>query len=103
MFLTYNIISWTVFHRFLCAFCHYDINHVRVMAIAHGRKAESLVFCGLVGIMDPPRTSAITFAETMQVCARPWRETLTYNERPTSYQLRNIPFSRGRLSFILNF
>lgn len=43
---------------------------IRVMAIAHGTKAESLIFCGLVGIMDPPRTSAITFAETMQVRAR---------------------------------
>eukprot|EP00904_Undaria_pinnatifida_P004944 jgi/Undpi1/157/HiC_scaffold_1.g00154.m1 len=41
----------------------------RVMAIAHGTKAESLIFCGLVGIMDPPRTSAITFAETMQACS----------------------------------
>ncbi|CAM9587881.1 unnamed protein product, partial [Laminaria digitata] len=41
----------------------------RVMAIAHGRKAESLVFCGLVGIMDPPRTSAVTFADTMQACS----------------------------------
>lgn len=37
------------------------------MAIAYGKSIESLVFCGLVGIMDPPRQSAIHFVETMQV------------------------------------
>lgn len=81
VFVMYDMIAWMGFGligftSFPCAFWHDDI---RVMAIAHGRKAESLVFCGLVGIMDPPRTSAITFAETMQVCARRSRETLAYN------------------------
>lgn len=39
----------------------------RVMAVARGTRADSLFFCGLVGIMDPPRASAIKFAERMQV------------------------------------
>ena len=39
----------------------------RVMAVAYGKTAESLVFCGLVGIMDPPRPSAIEFVKTMHV------------------------------------
>lgn len=39
----------------------------RVMAVARGKREDSLVFCGLVGIMDPPRASAIAFAERMQV------------------------------------
>lgn len=39
----------------------------RVMAVARGNKEDSLAFCGLVGIMDPPRASAIAFAERMQV------------------------------------
>lgn len=39
----------------------------RVMAVAYGKSPEALVLCGLVGIMDPPRQSAIQFVETMQV------------------------------------
>lgn len=39
------------------------------MAVAYGKTPESLVLCGLVGIMDPPRQSAIQFVETMQVGA----------------------------------
>lgn len=39
----------------------------RVMAIAFGSSEDALVFGGLVGIMDPPRPSAVKFAETMQV------------------------------------
>lgn len=68
------------------------------MAIAHGREADSLVFCGLVGIMDPPRTSAITFAETMQVCARPLRETLTYVPRTSKHGI----FARAHNAFNIN-
>eukprot|EP00903_Cladosiphon_okamuranus_P015918 g14703.t1 len=41
----------------------------RVMAVACGKSEDSLVFCGLVGIMDPPRASAIAFAERMQACS----------------------------------
>ncbi|CAM9192901.1 unnamed protein product [Hapterophycus canaliculatus] len=41
----------------------------RVMAVARGRSADSLVFCGLVGIMDPPRPSAVAFADKMQACS----------------------------------
>ncbi|CAM9663245.1 unnamed protein product [Scytosiphon promiscuus] len=41
----------------------------RVMAVARGKNAGSLVFCGLVGIMDPPRPSAIAFADRMQACS----------------------------------
>ncbi|CBJ31177.1 testis secretory pathway calcium transporting ATPase [Ectocarpus siliculosus] len=41
----------------------------RVMAVACGTRADSLFFCGLVGIMDPPRASAIKFAERMQACS----------------------------------
>lgn len=39
----------------------------RVMAVARGNTEDSLVFCGLVGIMDPPRASAIAFADRMRV------------------------------------
>lgn len=41
----------------------------RVMAIAFGSSEDALVFGGLVGIMDPPRPSAVKFAETMQACS----------------------------------
>eukprot|EP00752_Nemacystus_decipiens_P005424 g4916.t2 len=41
----------------------------RVMAVARGTREDSLVLCGLVGIMDPPRASAIAFAERMQACS----------------------------------
>ncbi|CAM9720643.1 unnamed protein product [Pylaiella littoralis] len=41
----------------------------RVMAVASGKTVDALVFCGLVGIMDPPRASAIAFADRMQACS----------------------------------
>ncbi|CAM9236671.1 unnamed protein product, partial [Discosporangium mesarthrocarpum] len=39
----------------------------RVLAVAYGSRIEAMTFCGLVGIMDPPRPSAATSVREMQV------------------------------------
>lgn len=69
--VAHSCIEWSP-RLFPLPLCHAHgarlLPSFRVMAVARGKSADSLVFCGLVGIMDPPRPSAVAFADRMQVC-----------------------------------